>query len=88
MKLSWNRILSGIVVAIYVFTALIAVDGEHAFMIFVAMVFPLACIWFSDTMGGFIGPAGAIGITAPSPGAFVRILGWIVLLLPLLFFIV
>jgi hypothetical protein len=39
-------------------------------------------------MGGYTGPTTGIAITAPSPGLIVRILGWVVLLLPLIFVIV
>jgi hypothetical protein len=87
MTLGWNRILSGAVAAIYVIAALITADGEHAFLIFMGVLFPLTCIWFSDAMGGFTGPAGTIGITGSSPGVIVRILGWVILLLPLIFII-
>jgi len=52
------------------------------------VIFPLACIWFSEAMGGYTWPTTGIAITAPSPGLIVRILGWVVLLLPLIFVIV
>ena len=54
----------------------------------ITVIFPLACIWFADAMGGFVGPASTIAITASSPGILVRILGWVVLVLPLVFVIV
>ena len=88
MTSNWNRLLSGAVAAIYVIAALMTASAEQAFLALLFVLFPLACIWFGDAMGGFTGPAGTIGITAPSPGVFVRILGWVVLLLPAVFVIV
>jgi len=82
MLLDWNRASSGAVAASYVVAALVTASGEQAFLALLFAIFPLACIWFGDAMGGFTGPAGTIGITAPSPGTMVRILGWVVLLLP------
>jgi hypothetical protein len=87
MTLGRNRILSGAVAAIYVIAALATAGAEHAFLLCLYLLFPLACIWFGDAMGGFTGPAGTIGITASSPGVFVRILGWVILLLPVIFMI-
>jgi hypothetical protein len=49
-----------------------------------AVIFPLASIWFSEAMGRYTGPSTGIAITAPSPGLIVRILGWVVLFLPLI----
>jgi hypothetical protein len=53
----------------------------------VALAFPLACIWFADDLGeayqdGNLFPE----ITTPSSGRFVRLGGWILLLLPVLIF--
>jgi hypothetical protein len=80
--------LSGVIAAIYVLAALVTTSAEHAFLALLFVIFPLACIWFGDAMGGFTGPAGTIGITASSPGVVVRILGWVVLLLPVIFMVV
>lgn len=87
MTLSWNRILSGILAAVYVIVALVAGGGEEGFKVLLCLLLPLACIWFGDAMGGFTGPAGTIGITAASPGMILCILGWVILLLPVVFVI-
>jgi hypothetical protein len=52
------------------------------------LILPLFCIWFGDTMGGYTGGTGVSGITAPSPGILVCILGWLLLLLPIILWIV
>lgn len=50
------------------------------------LVLPLACIFFSDAMGGHTGMTGlgSPSITRTTPGCFVAFVGWILLLLPLL----
>jgi hypothetical protein len=47
---------------------------------FVAL--PLACIWFSDEMGDYVGALPGPSIQKPSPAWMVSIGGWVLLLLP------
>ena len=82
--MSWNRILSGLLGAAYVIGAYIGEGGELAWKVGMGVIFPLACIWFSDAMGGYIGPTGSGAITSTTPGCLVCIGGWLVLLLPLI----
>ena len=88
MTLSWNRALSGLLAAVYIIGAFVGQGAEVGCKVILLVIFPLACIWFSEAMGGYTGPTTGIAITAPSPGLIVRILGWVVLLLPLIFVIV
>ena len=87
LKLNWNRALSGWQAAFYVIGAFLDVGAEAGFKVIAVVTLPLACIWFSDAMGGYTGPTTGLWITAPSPGVFVCILGWMLLLLPLVFLI-
>ena len=82
MTMSWNRILSGLVAASYVVVALSGGGAEAGFKAALFLVLPLACIWFSEAMGGYTGPNWRAAITAPTPGVFVCIAGWLLLLLP------
>ncbi len=84
MTMNWNRALSGIVFLAYYVLAYAKAGNEAALMVMIFCLLPLACIWFGEAMGGYTGPAGATGITAPSPGIMVCILGWLVLLLPVI----
>ncbi len=84
MKMNWNRSLSGIVFLIYFVVAYAGGGGGAAFMVMIFCALPMGCIWFGEAMGGYTGQAETIGITAPSPGIIVRILGWLVLLLPVI----
>jgi hypothetical protein len=45
---------------------------------------PLACIWFADEMGSYIGPTSSGAITSSAPGRLVCIAGWLLLLMPVL----
>ena len=87
MTLTWNRILSGLLAAGYVVVGFASSGGETAFKALGFAILPLACIWFSEPMGGFTGLSGNIWITAPSPSIFVCIAGWLLLILPLIFMI-
>jgi hypothetical protein len=83
ITMSWNRILSLVVAAFYVIGGFVKGGGEGGLIVMGFVILPLACIWFGDAMGGYTGQAGSIGITAPSPGIFVCIAGWILLLYPI-----
>lgn len=84
MTMTWNRILSGAVAIIYMLVAAFTVGAEGAFKVGMFVVLPLACIWFSEAMGGYVGPTGSGAITGASPAVLVCILGWVVLLLPVI----
>ena len=79
--------MSGLLAAFYIMGAFVDVGAEAGFKVIMVVTLPLACIWFADAMGGYTGPTTGMWITAPSPGVFVRILGWLLLLLPLIFLI-
>lgn len=53
-----------------------------------SLAFPLACIWFGEDLGEYY--QGGIlfpRITTTSPGRFVKLGGWILLILPVLLFL-
>jgi hypothetical protein len=82
IPLTRNRFFSGLIAIIYVLGGFLAGGGKGGFIMFGFVVLPLACIWFADAMGGYTGPSTDIWITAPMPGLFVCIAGWLLLLLP------
>ena len=82
--LDWNRILSLLVAVFYIGTAYWLKGGEVASKALIFVLFPTAYIWFSDAVGGYTGNMGRMPITQSSPGIFVRLLGWVVLLLPVI----
>jgi hypothetical protein len=83
MTLSRNRVLSGLLAASYIVIATFIGGVEATFKIGMFVVLPLGCIWFSEPMGGYVGPVWRGVITSPTPAVFVCIAGWLLLLLPL-----
>jgi hypothetical protein len=83
MTLSRNRVLSGMLAVLYIFVAAFGTGAETACKVGIFVVLPLACIWFSEPMGGYVGPVWRGLITSPTPAIFVCIAGWLLLLLPL-----
>jgi hypothetical protein len=51
-----------------------------------AILLPLACIWYSDKIGSALG-SGRNPELNPDWSIFVRFVGWVLLLLPTLIFI-
>ena len=82
MTWSWNRILSALLAVIYIIVALVMGGVEESCKVVLFLIMPMACIWFSEAMGGYTGLTTSVPITAPSPGIMVCIVGWVVLLLP------
>jgi len=80
-----SRIISGVIALVYVIGAYVGGGGGAAIKVAAFLVLPLACIWFSDTMGGYTGfGMGRGAITSTSPGCMVAICGWVLLLLPVI----
>ncbi|HTL15655.1 MAG TPA: hypothetical protein VL793_00380 [Patescibacteria group bacterium] len=80
--MNWNRVLSILVAAFYVGAGGFAGGARAAFLAAAFSILPLACIWFCEAMGGYIGPTSRGAITGSSPGILVCIVGWLLLLLP------
>jgi hypothetical protein len=48
-----------------------------------ALLLPLACIWFGDELGNYVGAVPGPAINRRSPGWMVKLGGWVLLLLPI-----
>jgi hypothetical protein len=88
MTLSRNRIFSGLLAILYIIVAALGGGAATAFNVGMFVVLPLACIWFSEPMGRYVGPGWRGVITTPTPATLVCIAGWLLLLLPLAVWIV
>jgi hypothetical protein len=85
--MNWNKILSALLAITYIVVAAVHSGAETAFKFAFFLVLPLGCIWFSDAMGGYTGLGlmkFSYPITERSPGLLVCIMGWVVLLLPVI----
>ena len=81
-----TRILSLILVSFYLVAAYAPNRIGEIFKMIPVVVFGLACIWYGDSLGRMTGFRwfGCINISHTTPGGFLRFLGWILLLLPLI----
>lgn len=48
------------------------------------LLIPLLCIWFADEMGNYVGTFPGPAINKRTPGCFIRIAGWGLLLFPVI----
>ncbi len=48
-----------------------------------SLLLPLACIWFGDEIGDYVGMLPMPGITEPTPGGLVKVGGWFLLIVQL-----
>jgi Zn-finger nucleic acid-binding protein len=78
-RISWSRPLFSLLAGLYLVSALKHGDLATTQMLMFC-VLPMACIWFPDALGGYIGGR----IDRESPPRLVFILGWVILLVPLL----
>lgn len=83
-----KRLSRGLSLAIAcVCIAAVAATGnvKQVFRVAVGFLTPVAFIWFSDEFGRYVGPAGLGYVIRPTPGIFLAIGGWFLLLgVPLL----
>lgn len=81
-----HRVLSLLVVIAYLTLGAIRGGGRTFWIVFAGSLLPLACIWFADEFGRFTGfwPPYYI-IRRQSPGCLLRLVAWVLLLLPALF---
>lgn len=84
-RLLKSRLLSGIVALLYLGGSAATGDSGIIWRMALFLMLPLACIWFSDAMGGYFGLNFATrpAITRRTPGVFIALGGWLVLLYPL-----
>ena len=72
--------------ALALVAAFLAGGVELTWRLGIYLVLPLACIWFSEAMGDYIGSnlGSRPAITRTTPGCFVAFGGWLLLLLPVI----
>jgi len=91
----WQRIASLLVAITYLLLAPVLYPADSwshlvvdFFMRTLACVFPLACIWFAEDLGEYFRDGNLFPeITTSSRAVFVRIGGWLLLLLPFLIYL-
>ncbi|MDD5262249.1 MAG: hypothetical protein PHD76_10435 [Methylacidiphilales bacterium] len=88
MNIDLNRAISGLIAAGYMVGAYLYLGPETTWKAGIGLIFPLACIWFSEEMGNFTGSSQSVSITCPTPGLLVLIGGLVVLFLPVIMVII
>lgn len=91
LEINWQRRLSVAIAILYVVIHLL-ISHPKSFrevaatvsIRFLTVLFPLACIWFGDEMGDYVGVLPIPSITKPSPGWLVRLGGWVLLCIQLI----
>jgi len=91
INLGASRFASLVVAAVYLSIVLFApgyrsIPARLGAVLAVAayLLIPLLCIWFSDEMGNYLGTLPGPAINKPTPGCFVSIGGWVLLLFPVI----
>lgn len=89
MSRSTSHIFSVLVFAGYILFAWVRLDNFIAGTLTIYLSIPFLCIWFGDEVGSYTGwnPQGW-SITRETPGGIVRLMGWVLLLLPGLIYVV
>ena len=90
-ELDTPRRLSLLVVLIYAAVFFFAAPPRSAAIVVVRLfqvmgyfLLPLACIWYGDEMGEYVGNFPGPAINRRTPGWMVKVGGWFLLLLPAL----
>ena len=52
-----------------------------ALPLFISVLFPLACIWFGEEMGDYVGMLPGPGISKTTPEGLVKAGGWVLLVM-------
>src|SRR6267143_3822371 len=89
--MDWNRLLSLILACAYVALALYRVLGRRSadavgFLLVILVVAGIAVtmIWYGEYWGGRSIGLSRLGIDRGTPGGGVKLVGWLILLLPVL----
>ena len=78
-----SRLLSSVIALIYITIAFVSDGQKVGFQVLIFLILPLACIWFSESIGAYKSPY-SMHATRATPATFVAIGGWILLLMPLI----
>jgi hypothetical protein len=83
-----NRGLSLLIYVGYVSIAYFKGGGGDALKIATALLLPMGCIWFPEAFGGYTGLASYQVVDTRTPGLFICVCGWFLLVgVPVLLYI-
>jgi len=80
---SLERVLSSAICVLWLTIGGVAAGLEGVLRLGMFLVVPMACIWFSESLGEAVGfMSSGVYVSRSSPEWAVRLLGWVVLLMP------
>lgn len=81
-----SRFMSGLLYVLFsiVFLQKNTMDAESTFWVLFGLLLPLSCVWFPKQLGDYMGGL-EVPITNRSPHWLVMLMGWVLLILPMLF---
>ncbi len=87
-----NRSLSAFVATLYLVITAYNAESNQTLRSICFLVVPIACIWYGDVLGSITGIRfgrifGPV-VTKESPGFLVCLLGWVMLLLPIIYTVI
>jgi hypothetical protein len=84
--MTWDRRISLIVSIVYLVVAISQYSRWPTLLGYLLLT--LACIWFGDELGDYIGPAGRYHyIDKTTPGIIIMIFGWFLLFVPMVVYL-
>ena len=66
-----NKVLSALIAAAYLATAYFTDGGEPTFRVGIFLILPIACIWYGESIGFYVGSVGGDYISSSTPGCLV-----------------
>jgi len=79
-----GRILSALTAIAYLAAAFSLSSPQTGLRVMVFLLLPMVCIWYSEEMGEYTGYWGRSYIDEKSPGCMIALVGWSLLLLPVI----
>ncbi|MFH1777755.1 MAG: DnaJ domain-containing protein [Candidatus Omnitrophota bacterium] len=79
-RLSLSRKISLFICISYLICTYISGKEEDVVRMFLVLILPFACIWYSDELGNWTGAIRGQKITSTSPGCLVAFMGWVLLI--------
>ena len=84
----WSCRASLVIAAVYVIISIFTWNGTIVLISYGLVLFGLACIWYGDDIGQYTDFGGGTpAITKSTPGVFIVVFGWVVLVSPIAAFI-
>jgi len=82
------RIVSGLIACAYLAGSAAYLGAEDTVRLLGFLIVTLSFIWFGDELGAMTGYVyGYFLITKTTPGSIVRFMGWLILLMPIIFYV-